>query len=687
MEPETNKAISVRNKVGILLVHGIGQQREGETLQAACDGIVGWLKAQTQFRVSVESCILKPSLRGARIPANAVIRVVQGDTATDLYLAESWWANEFDAPPASEVARWLLTSGSWLLIQSIAKVLMNAAKRTPGLRGSDARPLYLGFFLGVPTSVAIVLPVQLAIVLALALAWVPVPILQRLSSRISVLISQVIGDSYIFARNAVANEAVRTRICDDMLWVKRWSRTKCQILMAHSQGAALVFSLLRDGTLLQDGEKEIAGAKVITFGAGIRKLVELREMGHGKYAVERAIAGSQWVWTTLLLLYGASGVEWRYIAGWILLYCFVYTVLWMGAFAERDDSADAPTAASEHPAKSSKTVPEEVKALSKKVDWVDLFASDDLVPAGPLIDGLGYEEKWSTEDRFRCSRVTNEGFVLTDHTTYWTSGGDFIPKALSWVNHWANSGWEVPKADVPKQQAPRVQWTARLIAFVTMGRLRKEVPHDEVPKAEGVFKDIFPDAEARRGRVLWRTRVRWTVLLIALVTVGWLWRVWFPFLFSLAPYVWSTQSTSESFLRHLARPITLVTVLVAGVVFHVAAAAAVLKLINGWIWKRWDREAAKKDRGLRARAILTLYFLMYWSSVVVAVSMAVFIILNRSYARLVCLLRDYIGIIGLDTVAGIYGLALLAILVLGLVLLWEKVVWPLVARRNSAKSP
>ena len=92
-----------RHQFGILFVHGIGEQPEGDTLQAFGEPLVGWLgrwlsRAQgegTRGRVAVENARLTPSRLGQAEPPHARLRLElqtdAGARSDSWLLAESWW--------------------------------------------------------------------------------------------------------------------------------------------------------------------------------------------------------------------------------------------------------------------------------------------------------------------------------------------------------------------------------------------------------------------------------------------------------------------------------------------------------------------------------------------------------------------------------------------------------------------
>jgi hypothetical protein len=90
-----------------------------------------------------------------------------------------------------------------------------------------------------------------------------------------------------------------------------------------------------------------------------------------------------------------------------------------------------------------RTVHEDLLQLLKRgLRWVDLYASSDPVPGGPVLG-----DRWTSESHdgwrgepglpaFRSRRVVNRMSSLSDHTSYWNSPNDFIPAVAGQLRSW-----------------------------------------------------------------------------------------------------------------------------------------------------------------------------------------------------------------------------------------------------------
>ncbi len=94
--------------LGVLFVHGIGQQRPGRTMASFAAALYGWLfrwncnKQLSPSSPELSETVLAPDLSVDADPAHATLttklRMGNGERDVRWLLAESWWADVF-APP------------------------------------------------------------------------------------------------------------------------------------------------------------------------------------------------------------------------------------------------------------------------------------------------------------------------------------------------------------------------------------------------------------------------------------------------------------------------------------------------------------------------------------------------------------------------------------------------------------
>jgi len=106
-----------------------------------------------------------------------------------------------------------------------------------------------------------------------------------------VKLSAVLGDSYVLAHCPVQYAAMRTQVAHDLAWLE--ARCNKVVIVAHSQGAAIVHQVLKD-----DASSRQQLRAFITLGQGISKLHLLRRMDWDPQASRAAF------WTRLFVTSG-----------------------------------------------------------------------------------------------------------------------------------------------------------------------------------------------------------------------------------------------------------------------------------------------------------------------------------------------------------------------------------------------
>jgi hypothetical protein len=108
--------------VGVLFVHGIGEQQENETLAAFYRPLVrtACLLHKAGVDSSSEETGATPfhieSLEAPIAGRPAVsVKVNRAEVAASWLLTEAWWARSFSPPKTAELIRWLLLVVPWLL--------------------------------------------------------------------------------------------------------------------------------------------------------------------------------------------------------------------------------------------------------------------------------------------------------------------------------------------------------------------------------------------------------------------------------------------------------------------------------------------------------------------------------------------------------------------------------------------
>lgn len=401
-------------RLGVLFVHGIGEQPKGDTLSRFGEPIVRWLKRwlhppddarigrRRAGHVRIVSTVTATPEEDYE-PVHSVVALdVEGTDPTGLdhqewLLAESWWAGDFRRPAFSELAGWLLTTGTWVILSHTGKT----ARR--------ARWKWLGAVRGFAASLPIALLVQILVALLAVLAILPIPRLRSALSGVLLKLTGTVGDSYVLVQSPVQRLAAITHVRRNLEWLK--ARCERIVVIAHSQGAAIAYEAVRD-----------AGAMVhrlITLGSGLQKLDELR-FATGDDTTERR--GFLWLAKYSVPVFALTALFYPRIlraAGEndivpILVAVFPL-ILVLAAIS---------LAFGQWPALRERVARLSLRREFPHLRWSDYYASRDPVPNGPIGDHDGAVEG------VRSREVVNLGSVIGDHNAYWDNEDEFVSRVV-----------------------------------------------------------------------------------------------------------------------------------------------------------------------------------------------------------------------------------------------------------------
>jgi hypothetical protein len=448
---------TTRPELGVLFVHGIGEQRQGQTLVRFADPISRWLArwlsrgghteagvgTLDETRIAVGETVL-----GGEEPAHAYLTI---DSAPGLalpgrhrwLLAESWWAETFQPPKTASLLLWMLLILPYVTVIQFSEMLRRASRRPrwKGWIGRVTRAARVVLFL-----LVYVLALPLAAVGALGVALllvallIPLPAIQTRAKKLALLLSNTLGDSYVLTSSAVQFDAMVTRVASDLEWVS--TRARNVVVLAHSQGTAVSYAAITaSGT-----PANLRG--FVTVGEAIKKLQLMRGLQtygeprttipverprrRGLHLVperlERIVRlkslrfALAWIGLVgifliafalpqLIVLGHAQHTHLtRGIVCSVLGFVMAAGVLWVcGRYWMEDFTRD----------------PEPLAHDGKPVRWADFFASADPVPNGPLFSNVEGKD-WLSE-----RQVWNLASVLRDHTSYTSSEDDFLGCAIA----------------------------------------------------------------------------------------------------------------------------------------------------------------------------------------------------------------------------------------------------------------
>jgi hypothetical protein len=269
--------------LGVLFVHGIGNQPKSDTLLRFGEPLQKWLyRWITGDGANAQAASVQVSnadLTLSETPAHAELVISTSVKQSRWLLAEAWWAKAFPPPRYRDLWKWVLMVSPLAIASHFARGYWLA-------RNKSGMLVALGKFV----LAAIVLPI---IVMAMAglllLGIVPIPQLRAAIHRAQLLLVGTVGDSYIYLTSSIKGAAVISKVQKDIKWLAEQHCTKIAIV-AHSQGAAVVHAALKQpSTPCPD--------LLLTFGSGLNKLLTL-DLKRDKTAVV-----STWLLSLSILLF------------------------------------------------------------------------------------------------------------------------------------------------------------------------------------------------------------------------------------------------------------------------------------------------------------------------------------------------------------------------------------------------
>ncbi len=434
------------HELGILFVHGIGNQKRGDTLLAFGGSLASWLhawvagasRARTGDRgtATVSGTRLRRDDGG---PARSLITVKlhRDDGSSQEHrwqMAESWWAEDFPMPGFLDTAKWTFCVAPWVIQRHLNLRLIGGLSFTDGF-ARDRRLVRFGMAAFVPPSssnfarsvltlaapvaplmlvalrrvVAVILAAAIGVLAQLTMVFLlllsAVPYVRRVALRAHRLIAQTVGDSYALTNQPLVFDAMVSRIQEDVDWLA--NRCVKVAVVAHSQGAALAHQALSDQSTANRVDL------LVTYGAGIAKLRALAHLSVGRSGVAYTarLVGLAILFAGTLLAPTEMATALGVVAVGVLL--VLLSTLMIPRFTEDQ-------------------LPRlNLPGLGHRLGWIDLYASHDPVPEGRLSrqPPIGLSSR----------RVFNRRSTLSDHTTYWSNIEEFVhPLCRSLA---ATAGW------------------------------------------------------------------------------------------------------------------------------------------------------------------------------------------------------------------------------------------------------
>jgi hypothetical protein len=484
------KPAKARPRIGILFVHGMGEQQRGDTLTQMGDAVSEWIRRAVQADPNVDFSIRHAVLRSGEhlasddeislgATAHVTIRIadrLDPSRSQEWLLAESWWADVFRPATFGETAIWTIAVGPSLitgqLVNMVRRLIFEDRSWTHGSLVSLALlPLRLlvAVLLTFVAVVAATLLTPLAILL-LVLSLVPVPFISDFAKRVAANLAGSFGDLLVLVRSPIRFAAMAERVRQDIDLVGR--RCDDMFVVAHSQGSAVAWHAIRRVAAARAAAGDTAPAptlsRFVTFGQALRKLKALyrfstegepwRTIATGlASAITLLLAGVAWVVGSAFAT-ALGGVTPD--AAWVtnvayLLSAAVVLLVPLALIVRHNEEKTQEKLAQEL-----ETVQ---RGMGDDFGWVDLWASADPASNGPLFDDL--------PAGVTSHRIRNSASTLLDHSTYWSNVTEFVSAIVLLAAHRTGPTGIPAPVWVPDRLRDAARIRDRRVAMLAVGRI------------------------------------------------------------------------------------------------------------------------------------------------------------------------------------------------------------------------
>jgi hypothetical protein len=444
--------------IGILFVHGIGTEKQGETLlgysEPVFKWIARWLKTGNRMAatgspaesIEVTSTELFPE-DGAPAHSRWVMHLRNSEKKiedTHWIAAESWWAETIVASNWRQTIDWakqVVPSIVFFQVSNFVRRVFYRQEREfiePGLVWLFAIP-YAAF--GFLLLLLINIVAFLLGILAVFQAVLPTGLLRSVTQSIQVIISHWVGDIFLILNSPIQRSAMVGKVKKDLEWMKK----ECSqiVIVAHSQGAAISYQILHE-----DKSPQIKG--FVTLGSAIKlfkKVESLQVRGIDKRFVHFYNVSALFFIGSLLYFLNswryffsipavaetnAAGFDWMNVLVSATPFVIVIIVLiLLVQWLDPDRSWDP--------------LDGEVSIGRDGFGWCDLYASNDPAPDGRL--------SRNPPNFLESRQVFNQANLVLDHTTYWENIDEFVSAVTVFLSEVTNTKF----LKLTSQDADRIQ--------------------------------------------------------------------------------------------------------------------------------------------------------------------------------------------------------------------------------------
>lgn len=261
-------------RVGVVFVHGIGQQSESYTVRAFGGPLLHWLQ-EWHKRRDRDFCVTSSDLSYGELaerPARFTLDLsaVEGHPAQTWILAEAWWAARLSAPNLDEMTWWGLKSAVVRCL-NLAEVVGASFRKLPGspkaiIEVVSAVLLFIGYVSAAILSVPLILTLYV-------LAQIPGPVEQAVMG-LRNFVQDQIGDFYTFMWDDIQAVHIRGSVAAAIHFLVEKRECERIAVIAHSQGTVVAYDALCSKAVLPE---DLARVKTfVTFGSALNNAWDKR---------------------------------------------------------------------------------------------------------------------------------------------------------------------------------------------------------------------------------------------------------------------------------------------------------------------------------------------------------------------------------------------------------------------------
>lgn len=250
--------------VGVLLVHGVGFQKAGDTFRESVGPLIRLLREggyQGQDPLPDPTRIAAEALPGSDLPFMELDLPRSGSENREHWaITEAFWASSFAPPNLATIITWLGPQGG---VASVARRLQSQRPRTAPGPVSRKRQV-MSAPLQVLLSVGVTIVLVLYSVLRAVFAILPIQaVRERLIGSIDRFLTEWAGDMRVLLRDEAQAAMVRFRIARAVRALQEFGCTSV-VVVAHSGGAVASYMTLTDSEYA-----DLPVNTLVTLGSGL----------------------------------------------------------------------------------------------------------------------------------------------------------------------------------------------------------------------------------------------------------------------------------------------------------------------------------------------------------------------------------------------------------------------------------